>query len=186
MRKALFLSLVLLATTLAGTSTAGELADVTLDERSSAGDQELVLNGMGLRKKAFIKVYVAGLYLPAKQTDTAQILGADTPRKLIMQFVRGVGKGSLCGGWEDGLENNTPQAPAEVVEQFGQLCEWMDDVEDGDQLVFTYVPDQGTEVEVKGMSKGSVPGKAFADALFACWIGPSPPSEDFKEGLLGH
>ena len=29
-------------------------------------------------------------------------------------------------------------------------------------------------------------GKTFADALFACWIGPEPgPGEGFKEDLLG-
>jgi hypothetical protein len=29
------------------------------------------------------------------------------------------------------------------------------------------------------------PGKAFADALLAVWLGPKPPSEELKAGLLG-
>jgi hypothetical protein len=44
----------------------------------------------------------------------------------------------------------------------------------------------GTEVELNGASKGTVEGKEFADALLACWLGPKPPSEDFKAGLLGN
>ncbi|MDH3524762.1 MAG: chalcone isomerase family protein [Acidobacteriota bacterium] len=49
----------------------------------------------------------------------------------------------------------------------------------------TCVPAEGTTIEVKGSVKGTIEGKAFADALFACWLGPKPPSPGLKEGLLG-
>jgi hypothetical protein len=61
----------------------------------------------------------------------------------------------------------------------------MDDLDKGDQMIATYIPDQGTEIEVKGTSMGTIEGKPFADALFACWLGPKPPSDDLKEGMLG-
>jgi len=38
---------------------------------------------------------------------------------------------------------------------------------------------------VKGKVKGTIPGKEFARALFACWIGDKPPGKGFKAGLLG-
>ena len=37
---------------------------------------------------------------------------------------------------------------------------------------------------LEGMARGTVKGKEFADALLACWLGPKPPSADFKAGLL--
>lgn len=62
----------------------------------------------------------------------------------------------------------------------------MPETEDGMELVFTYTPGTGTAVTVAGQTKGTIPGKAFADALLACWIGPKPgPGEDFKKALLG-
>ena len=61
----------------------------------------------------------------------------------------------------------------------------MDDVKTGERLVFTYVPGEGTSVEVKGAKKGQLTGQDFGETLFACWIGSVPPSEDFKKGLLG-
>ncbi len=61
----------------------------------------------------------------------------------------------------------------------------MEQVEEGGRLTFTYSPDKGTEVDVKGESKGSIAGKAFADALFACWIGEKPATSALKKGLLG-
>jgi hypothetical protein len=48
------------------------------------------------------------------------------------------------------------------------------------------VPGEGTTVEVGGKTKGSLPGKATADAILATWIGPDPaPGADFKKAVLG-
>ena len=40
---------------------AAEVAGVKLDDKMSVGGQELVLNGAGIRTKAFFKVYVGSL-----------------------------------------------------------------------------------------------------------------------------
>jgi hypothetical protein len=159
---------------------------VTMEDAIDVDGRELVLNGMALRKKFVFKVYVAGLYLPQKETDAEKILKADTMRRGIMHFVRGVGAGKINGGWMDGLEDNTPNHSPQLKKQFETLCAYMEEVEDKDRIVFTYIPGKGTVIEVKGKQKGVIEGKEFADALFACWIGPKPgPGEGFKEDLLG-
>ncbi|RMG45317.1 MAG: hypothetical protein D6718_07925 [Acidobacteria bacterium] len=164
---------------------AAELAGVKMEDSVEVEGQILVLNGLGLREKLWIDVYVAGLYLPRKMADAEEILASDTPRRMVMEFVRSVGKGRICGGWREGLANNSPDAPESVKQAFETLCGYMEDVAAGDRFVFTYVPGKGTEVRVKGAVKGTIPGKEFADALFACWIGPNPPGKGFKAGLLG-
>ncbi|MFN2431216.1 MAG: chalcone isomerase family protein [Gemmatimonadota bacterium] len=158
---------------------------VTLPLRRQAGDRELVLNGLALRKKSIFKVYVAGLYVPAKSSNADRILASDEPRVLVMQFLRGVDAEKMCEAWDEALEANTPEAPPQLRQQFATLCSWMEEVEKGEQFVFAYVPGQGTTVEVRGRSKGTIEGKPFADALFKAWIGPKPgPGEDFKQDLL--
>jgi hypothetical protein len=166
-------------------AAAAELAGVRMDDSIQVGDQSLVLNGQGLRKKLFIKVYVGGLYLQEKASDPARIVAADQPRQMVMAFLRGVSEGQMADAWNDCLEANNGGASSTVRQQFGQLSGWMSDVGDGDRMVFTYQPGEGTEVEVKGESRGRIDGKPFADALLNCWLGPEPPSEDFKDGLLG-
>ena len=159
---------------------------VTLPGEVQVAGRTLVLNGVALRKKAVFKVYVAGLYLPARTTDAAQILAADEPRQVVLQFLRGVDKGKMCDAWNEALANNTPGASAELTQQFAQLCGWMEDIDKGEQFVFTYVPGTGTTVRVKGTDKGTIAGKEFADALWKAWIGPKPgPGEGFKKDLLG-
>ena len=159
---------------------------VTLPATVEAAGRTLVLNGVALRKKAIFKVYVAGLYLPARSGNATEILEADQPRHLVMEFLRDVDKGKMCEAWDEALKNNTPDAGAELKAEFATLCEWMEDIAKGEQFAFTYVPGTGTTVMVRGTAKGTIAGKAFADALWKAWIGPKPgPGEGFKRGLLG-
>ena len=159
---------------------------VTLPTQIDVDGHALVLNGTATRKKFIVKVYVAGLYLPARETDAERILGADEPRHLVMQFVHDVDKKKMCDAWNEGLEKNTPDASSELKAQFETLCSYMEDIKKGEQFVFTYLPGTGMRVSVKGVEKGTIEGKEFADALFKVWIGPHPgPGEGFKKGLLG-
>ena len=182
------LSLTLLA--LVGALTAAP-ADTTYNGVKLPGTVDvaghaLVLNGVALRKKAVFKVYVAGLYLPAKSSDADAVLAADAPRRMVMQFLRDVGKDKMCEAWDEALANNTPNASAQLKAEFVTLCGYMEDIKDTQQFVFTYVPGTGTEVSVAGVVKGTIAGKDFADALFKAWIGPKPgPGEGFKKNLMG-
>ena len=165
---------------------AGSLAGVNLPDKAEVKGQSLVLNGMGLRKKLWIKVYVGGLYLAQKEKAAAKVLAADEPRRMVMHFTYSVNKEQMCDAWKEGLEQNTPKAPADVKKAFTTLCTWMEPIPDGHELILTYVPGEGTTVEVNGKSKGTLPGKATADAILATWIGPDPaPGKDFKKAVLG-
>jgi hypothetical protein len=162
------------------------VAGVNMEDRTTVNGQTLVFNGAGLRKKLFIKVYVGGLYLPAKQGNAAAILAADTPRRQVMHFLYSVSKNQMCEAWDEGLEDNTKNAPADVKAAFKTLCSWMEPIPKGNRLVLTYVPGSGTTVEINGKAKGTLPGKATADAILATWIGPKPgPGQDFKNAVLG-
>jgi hypothetical protein len=188
MRKLLLSSALLLTCALAPAppAGAGTLADVTLPDKVDAGGQALVLNGMGLRKKFFVKVYVGGFYLPAKEHSPAKILAADAPRRMTLHFVYSVSAQQMCDAWQEGLADNTPSASPEVKTGFRTLCGSMEDIPKGHELVLTYLPGQGTQVEINGKAKGTLPGKPTADAIAATWIGPHPgPGEDFKKAVLG-
>lgn len=179
----LLLSLMLLVPIAA---SAAEVGGVKMEDKTTVNGQTLVLNGAGLRKKFFIKVYVGGLYLPAKMSNPASILAADTPRRMVMHFLYSVSKDQMCDAWEEGLEANTPNASAEVKAAFKTLCSWMDAIPKGNRLVLTYVPGTGTVVEVNGKVKGTLPGKPTADAIVSTWIGPKPAmGDDFKNAVLG-
>lgn len=178
--------LALSLTLSAATAGAGTLADVNLPDKADVKGQSLVLNGMALRTKFFIKIYVAGLYLPQKEKAAAKILAADAPHRMVMHFLYSVNKDQMCDAWKEGLEQNTPKAAPEVKKEFASLCNWMEPIPKGSELTLTYVPGEGTTVEVNGKPKGTLAGKPMADAILNTWIGPDPaPGADFKKGILG-
>lgn len=180
------LSTALLALLLAVPAGAGTLAGVNLPDKAEVKGQTLVLNGLGLRKKFVIKVYVGGLYLPQKEKSAPKILSGDTPHRMVLHFLYGVSKDQMCEAWDEGLEANTPNPSAEVKKGFATLCSWMEAVPEGQQIVLTYVPGEGTHVDVNGKTKGTLAGAATADAILSTWLGPKPgPGDDFKKAVLG-
>jgi len=162
------------------------LARVTLPDTLAVDGASLRLTGMALYKKVTFNVLVAGLYLEGPERSAERVLAADRPRRYVTRFLRNVGAKRVRDAWRKGFRQNSPDAPAEVRAQFEQLCGWIRDFRRGDEIVVTYVPGRGSEVEISGASAHTIPGKGFADAYFALVLGPKPvPGEKFKRRLLG-
>jgi len=184
MRKtAMLLTLALFS--LVSASHAGTLASVTLPDTTQVGSTTLVLNGMGLRTKYAFKVYVAGLYLAQKSSDSANILKPEVAKRIVMHFLRGVSKTQLTDGFTESFENNTPEAAQALKPDIDRLFSALDAVKDGEEVTFTYVSGTGTSVAIAGKEKITMAGPAFAEMLFSVWLGPKPPNANLKKGILG-
>ena len=164
---------------------AASLAGVTLPDTVQVGGKTLVLNGLGLRKKFVVKVYVAGLYLEQKSSDADAIVKAEAPRRVVMQFVRGVSKSQLADAFNESFDNNTPDARKTMKADIDRLLDALEPVKEGDQMVFTYIPGTGTTFAINGKEKLTIAAPAFAPVLFSVWLGPKPPTADLKKGMLG-
>jgi hypothetical protein len=163
---------------------AAELAGATLPDTLSAGDKTLKLNGLGLRKKAMFKVYVGGLYLESPSKDAGGILAADQARAIRMHFLRDLTKAQLVEAFQEGFEANAKDKAGQKA-AFDKMLALVPDVKEGETLTFTYLPGKGTTLRVGDKELGAFEGKGFADAVFSIWLGPKPPSEDLKKGMLG-
>ena len=164
---------------------ARELAGVTLPDTLSAGDRTLKLNGLGLRKKAIFKVYVGGLYLEAPSKDPAAILSADLPKAVRMHFLRDLKRSQLTEAFSEGFEANAKERAAAQKAALDRMLALVPDVKEGETLSFVYVPGKGTTFFAGDKVLGTFEGKDFADVVFLLWLGPKPPSEDLKKGMLG-
>lgn len=165
---------------------AGEMEGVTFPDKITVGTSNLVLNGMGIRTKMFFKIYIGALYLPAKESDPAKILAADEPKQLVMHFLYSeVSKEKLLEAWAEGFEYNSEDKMGALKDQIAKFNGFWSEMRTGNVAVLTYIPGQGTKVEIKGKEMGVIEGKEFAQALFAIWLGPEPPTAALKKGLLG-
>jgi hypothetical protein len=181
------LAAVLVGSTFSSLGTvalAGELAGATLPDTLKAGEKTLKLNGLGLRKKAVFKVYVGGLYLESPSKDAGAIITADQAKALRMHFLRDLTKAQLVEAFQEGFEANAKD-PTSQKAAFDRMLALVPDVKEGSTLTFTYLPGKGTTLSAGSKELGVFEGKGFADAVFAIWLGPKPPSDDLKKGLLG-
>lgn len=164
---------------------AGTLAGVTLPDTVQVEGRTLVLNGLGLRKKFVVKVYVAGLYLEQKSSDPGTIIKAGARKQIIMHFVRNVSKSQMVDAFGESFENNTPDAKKTMKAEIDQFLGALESVKDGDQIVLTDVPGKGTTLAINGKEKLIIAAPAFGPVLFSVWLGPKPPNADLKNGMLG-
>jgi hypothetical protein len=163
---------------------AGELAGITLPDTLKTGDKTLKLNGLGLRKKSVFKVYVGGLYLESLSKDGGAIVASDQAKAIRMYFLRDLTKAQLVESFQEGFEANAKDK-SEQKAAFDKMLALIPDVKEGDTMTFSYLPGKGTTLQVGDKELSISVGKGFCDAVFSIWLGPKPPSEDLKKGMLG-
>jgi len=186
MRKLLSLAVLLFVSAATCNVNAAELAGVTLPDTQQVGGKTLVLNGMGIRSKYMVKVYVGGLYLEQKSSDANSIVNSDGPKEILMHFLHGASKSQMTDAFNDGFSDNSPDAMKSMKSQIDQFLGGLDAVKSGDEMVVTYVPGTGSSLAINGQKKVTVTGSGFATVLFSVWLGPKPPNADLKKGMLGH
>jgi hypothetical protein len=165
---------------------AGELADVKMGDEITVGDATLQLNGMGLRKKMWVKVYVAGLYLESPAKDAAEAVNAGGTKRVVMHFLTNkAGKKKMDAAWVEGFEANSPSTYASMADRVKKFADLFGNMKVGDVIELTMVPGGGTTASVNGETKGVIDGDDFAAGLLKVWLGDHPPSDELKSGMLG-
>lgn len=180
---------LLLATATAMPAAAVEVAKVQVPDTATLSDgTTLVLNGAGIRKKFIIKVYVGALYLPAKRTDAAAVIGSDEARRISMHFLyKKVEADKLRETWEEGFAGNASAAELSALRDRLEAFKGLfGDAVEGDTIVLDYIPGQGTSVTHNGQLAGSVEGADFAAVLASVWLGDKPADKGLKESMLGN
>jgi hypothetical protein len=164
-----------------------ECAGISFPEQVSVGNDTLTLNGLGLRQATLLKVdvYVAALYVTKTSGDASAILKPNTPKLIILHFVRNVDRSDLVKAWDEGFGNNAGDQLPLLAESIAAFKDMMVDMEAGQQMRLVHAPGSGIHVEMKGALKGTVEGDDFAQGLFSIWLGSRPPNAALKAGLLG-
>ncbi|HEX9572533.1 MAG TPA: chalcone isomerase family protein [Myxococcales bacterium] len=160
---------------------------VQVPESVFAGGRMLFLNGTGLRKKVFFKVYVASLYLEkVPDQDPASVVGSDQIKRVDMGMLRDLDRGKIVDAVREGFEKNSRAQMPQLQERLDRFVEQIPDLKEGQRLTIAYFPGQGTTVVVgDGEARTRIEGKDFADALFRVWLGDDPVDSDLKDRMLG-
>lgn len=170
-------------------SHALELADVKLEDHIQLEKHQLVLNGAGVRKKLFIKVYVGALYLAEKTNSADAVLADAGAKRMSFMLLRDVsGKQVLNGISEAILPNNSAeemQALDARLYLFEKMFVPVTAIKQGEIVNLDYIPGQGTRVSINGVVKGHIEGQDFYRSLLKIWVGKKPVQTSLKKSVLG-
>lgn len=185
------LAAALLACALAPAAAfAAEIAGVKFADTAQVAGRELKLNGVGLRTKVVFKVYAAGLYLPEKKREVAEILKLEGPRRLTLVLMRDVSSEDFGKAYMEGLEANLEQTErarlAPHISKVGEMFGRMDGLKKGDVLNLDFVPGTGSTFELNGKRiSAPIPDLEYYNAMLRIWMGAKPVDASLKTGLLG-
>lgn len=186
--RAFLLCLTLVLIFVGQSSEAREIAGIDVPENITIKNKVLVLNGAGIRKKLFIKVYVGALYLTMKRTSVDQIFSDPGPKRITMSFLyKEVSAEKLVDGWNEGFKaNNSAEELKALQNRINQFNSFFVTVRKEDVIRLDYMPDEGTQVWINDMLKGAVPGEDFSRALLKIWLGSKPADAGLKDAMLGY
>ena len=167
-----------------------EVAGVSYAASQRVDGQSLVLNGAGIRHKAFVKVYVAGLYLPVQRHSTEAVLAEPGLRRMQITMLRDMDANELGKLFTQGMERNASREVfAKSINGTVRLAELFarkKRLASGDTFTVDWLPGKGTVVSINGHAQTDpVPEPEFFQALLGIWLGRAPADEQLKAALLG-
>ena len=173
-----------------GAQAAVDVNGIKFEDTNKVGGKELKLNGAGMRTKLVIKVYAAGLYLPEKKSNVADLLKLEGPRRVTLVMARDIPAEDLGKAFMDGINENLDKAEkAKIVGQlgkFGEMFAAVDDIKKGDVMHMDWIPGTGTVCELNGKRIGEAASDLnFYNAVLRIWLGDKPVDRSLKPALLG-
>ncbi|OGU17801.1 MAG: hypothetical protein A2076_10465 [Geobacteraceae bacterium GWC2_53_11] len=166
-------------------SPALEVAGVQLDQAVAVRDQQLKLNGYGIRKKFFVKVYIGSLYSAKRLTTAADALKDSGDKVIRMNFLHSkVEKEKIIEAFTEGFTNNSPDlAGSPEVKKF--LALFSADFKRGDVVDLVLGGDGSVAASHNSKVLGTITSPKLARAVLAIYLGDKPADDSLKQGMLG-
>lgn len=167
-----------------------EVEGVRFEDKTKAGNTELVLNGAGLRTRVFFKVYAIGLYVPEKKGVVTDILAQKGAKRLRIALLRDLTAEQFADALIERVQANHSAAELEPLkarlDKFSAILLGLKAAPKGATVVIDWLPESGTRLSFNGEKRGEdIPGEDFQRALLKIWLGDKPAQDDLKDALLG-
>ncbi|WGL18156.1 TonB family protein [Microbulbifer bruguierae] len=147
-----------------------------------------LLNGLALEQQFNKDRYIAAVYSERLASDVNALLDNNTPRSLQVRIIAdNLSARRFRNQWMEGIAINNPSntltMQAENMVTFANLFKGR--LKTGDQLRIDFAADTGTtSISLNDILLGTIENREFFNTLLRAWIGPVPPSTDFRDNLL--
>ena len=147
-----------------------------------------LLNGLALEQQFNKDRYIAAVYSERLSSDANQLLDNTMPRSLQVRIIADqLSARRFRNQWMEGIAINNPSGTlsgqAQNMVTFANLFKGR--FVAGDQLRIDYAPGTGTtSVSLNDILLGEVNDREFFNTLLRAWVGPVPPSTEFRDNLM--
>ncbi|KAA1244715.1 chalcone isomerase family protein [Aquimarina sp. RZ0] len=185
MKKLNLLFILLVITTAMHAQT--KVGDAILPNQVTFNEENLVINGAGLREKFFFDIYAGGLYLQKKSSNASDIAQADETMAIKLHILSGMmSRSKMVSALKEGFEKSTNNNTASLDKRINMFVGFIkEEIEEGQIYDIVYVKGKGSIIYKDGVEKGYVEGLDFKKALFNIWIGNKPADKGLKNEMLG-
>ena len=164
------------------------VAGVSYDTQITHKGNDLVLNGLGVRKKYFFNIYTAALYVPSelKHKSRYDIVHNEESKVLKIEILsRFMSKSKMIAAFKEGFIKSTNGNIAPIQHKIDKFLSFItDELAPREVYEVTYEPERGSVIYRNGEDKGHVEGKDFKVALFNIWLGNQPVDIELRNALL--
>ena len=161
----------------------------TYADTAEVGVRTLMLIGAGLRERWWLDVYTMGAYAENRTCDPQMLISMDGAKSLRIDLLRDVDAKNMADALEDALHKNLPPGGSPGIRsQIDTFLGYFEkDLEKGDSMELTYVPGVGTALMQNREQQGAtMPGKGFADILWASYFSSETCCSGLKKQILDH
>lgn len=164
-----------------------DIAGVKVSDTKDLHGKALVLNGAGIRKKAFFDLYVGALYLEKKSSDEKTIISSNEPMMIELSITSAlVGSKEMKEAVDEGFKNSvSPEALAKLSGRIDEFTSAFskEEIQKGDVFQF-----MAHKVSVTALKNGkellAIQGEDFKAGLFGIWLGAKPADKNLKNSLI--
>lgn len=169
---------------------AATLEGQQFDDTVVLGQHKLQLNGLGLRGVAWLKAFVAGLYVTTPSRDAAALLAETGPRRLRLKIMLQAPSNELTKSLLRRVKRHeTPEVQARLADRlalFAQQLDGLGQLMPGDVVDMDYLPGKGLVLSRNGKAAGKpVVGDDLYRAVLQIFVGEHAIDPRMKQGLLG-
>ena len=171
------------------TSSDVTVSDVKFKEKFRYKNNNFVLNGVGIREKYYIDLYVLGLYLKNKSKDVNKILNANEPQLFRLVCVSSlITPEKFNIAMENAFYNATNGHPEVYADEIRRLkIAFSGTWHENDEFIIYYTPKKGLQLHKNNKLLDTfTSGIGFKTAIMKVWLGPQSVSESLKQQILGN
>lgn len=164
-----------------------ESIEIPLETTSHVDKHPMQLMGYALRRYHGEKMYVGAIYTAQKLKDVKSMIQKEIPMRMRLYILSQKIEPHISENtWSEELYVNNSEAENEKFAN--QILSFKNQVKrtfkNGDIIDIEFTPESGMGLYINDDQKSTWPNKDLFNMTLKTWIGPHPPTREFKRAIM--